>query len=135
MFISQKIYLKEITKSDDEWEASIYGRNFAQGGGVSKAVVQAAKEKGEEGVTSYYADGAFECKKQLTMMKFGRFTYDILEGMCCDGGCIGGPCTIADANEVRKRMNKENETRTLKINEALLNMNVDTSKVHIHRDK
>ena len=135
MFISQKIYLKDYADDNDEWEASIYGRNFAQGGGVSKAVIQAASEAGEEGVTAYYADGAFECKKQLMLMKLGKFTYDILEGMCCDGGCIGGPSTISDAFEVRKRMNKENEKHVLKINEALLKSDIDTSKYHIHRDK
>ena len=135
MFISQKIYLKDYADDNDEWEASIYGRNFAQGGGVSKAVIQAANEAGEEGVTAYYADGAFECKKQLMLMKLGKFTYDVLEGMCCDGGCIGGPSTISDAFEVRKRMNKENEKHVLKINEALLKSDIDTSKYHIHRDK
>ncbi len=135
MLISQRIYLKELSDEDDEWEASIYGRNFAQGGGVSKAVVQVAADMGDTDITSYYADGAFECKKQLMLLKVGRFTYDILEGMCCDGGCVGGPCTISDANDTRKRMNMENAKRTLKIDEALLNMEIDPNKFEVHRHK
>ncbi len=135
MFISQHIYLREVETDPDEWEASIFGRNFAQGGGVSKAVIEAANEAGESGITSYYADGAFDCKKQLLLMKLGKFTYDILEGMCCDGGCIGGPCTVSDAVDVRKRMNKENEKRTIKIGEAIANMGINTKDIPIHRTK
>ena len=137
MFISRHIYLKEVeqTKDDAKWEASPYGRNFAQGGGVSKAVIEAAKEAGDEGLTSYYADGAMECKKQLLLMNIGRFNFDILEGMCCDGGCINGPCGISDAKDVRKRMNEENVNEKTLIKEALEKSGVDDSKLNIHVHK
>ena len=135
MFISRHIYLKDYTTDDTTWEASVHGRNFAQGGGVSKAVVEAAKEAGEEGITSYYADGAMECKKQLLLMKVGRFNFDILEGMCCDGGCINGPCGISDAADVRKRMNQENINKKETINEVLDKVNFENRDLHLHREK
>ena len=87
---------------------SVYGRNFAFTGGVAAAVVQAAKERGDGDYEVVMANGAFECKKQLQIMQAGRFTADILEGMCCPGGCIGGPACIADMAKVKGRMAKEN---------------------------
>ncbi|MBR3365450.1 MAG: hypothetical protein IKG53_11320 [Solobacterium sp.] len=54
------------------------------------------------------------------MIKNGRFTKNILEGMSCFGGCIGGPATLASANLVKGRMVKENMANKGKtIGEAL----------------
>ena len=134
MLIAQKIHPSEM-KADEEDYVSNYARNFAQGGGVSKAVSQANNEKGEDKFTAYYADGALDCKKQLTLLKFQKFPYQILEGMCCDGGCINGPCTVEDAAVVRARMNKENMGRDIKINEVLKHYEVEDQNLHLHRDK
>lgn len=113
--------------------ASGHGRGFAIGGGVSKAVLQAAKECNDpEGITSIYADGAFECKKNLLMMKVGRFSADILEGMCCPGGCICGPAAIETPNKVKQRMNKEN----MSIKEKSIQSTLDTmdfSNINLHK--
>lgn len=87
---------------------SNYGRNFAHSGGVAAAVMEAAKEQGDGPYTAVNANGAFECKKQIQLLKFGKLNADILEGMCCEGGCINGPAGIAEANLVRGRMAKEN---------------------------
>lgn len=136
MFISKHIYLKEYDgENGANWEASVHGRNFAQGGGVSKAVIQAAKEAGEEGIKAYYADGAQECKKQLLLMKLGRFNFDILEGMCCEGGCINGPCGISDAADVKKRMNTENAGMKETIGETLGKVRFDEMGLHLHTEK
>lgn len=94
-------------RSDDI--ASTHGRNFAIGGGVGKAVVEALNENQDEvKVTSVYADGSAECKKNLLLMKVNRFPADILEGMCCVGGCVNGPATIENVNKAKAKMNKEN---------------------------
>ena len=37
------------------------------------------------------ANGAAECKKALTLMQFGKLPEQFIEGMMCDGGCVGGP--------------------------------------------
>ena len=45
-----------------------------------------------------------DCKKALTMLKFGRLQEDFIEGMMCPGGCIGGPSRHkAEAEVVRAR--------------------------------
>ncbi|MBQ6451299.1 MAG: 4Fe-4S binding protein [Solobacterium sp.] len=107
MLIAKNINPAEM-KGEAANQASNYGRNFAGTGGVSAAVVEAAKEQGHEGYTLVLANGAFECKKNLELIKAGRFTCDILEGMCCEGGCLGGPATIVPAMTAKGRMMKEN---------------------------
>ena len=88
MLISKQIYLGDIKDEHNNIEPSVHGRNFAQGGGVSKAVAEVAKSLGDEEITAYYADGANECKKQLLLMKVGRFNFDILEGIAKRRGLL-----------------------------------------------
>ncbi|WP_416326655.1 4Fe-4S dicluster domain-containing protein [[Eubacterium] hominis] len=108
MFVSKNISVENVTPRSED-TASCYARNFSIGGGVSKAVAQAAGECGdEETLVAQYADGSLECKKALLMMKVNRFNADILEGMACAGGCICGPATIESAPKAKSRMAKEN---------------------------
>lgn len=107
MMISKHISPENVTPREDDI-ASAHGRNFAIGGGVSKAMLEALKENSEEPVTAEYADGSQACKKALLMMKVGRFTPDVLEGMACAGGCICGPAAIENAPKIKARMAKEN---------------------------
>ncbi|MCF0109718.1 MAG: 4Fe-4S dicluster domain-containing protein [Erysipelotrichaceae bacterium] len=121
----------EVKTSD---MATNYARGFAQGGGVSKAVAQVAAEKGDPAITAMYADGCFECKKQLMLMKAGKFNFNILEGMSCQGGCINGPAAFDSINKVKARVVKENATNTVdNISENVAKM--DFSYVPMHREK
>ena len=74
-------------------EASVFGKRFGNTGGVTAAVVESLKEQGidpsEIKVTR--CNGLEECKKILTMWKFGKWEDDFIEGMSCIGGCVGGP--------------------------------------------
>ena len=109
MFIAKGINPADVEVSPLEKYASNSGRNFAHSGGVAAAVVQAAKEAGDPvAYNAVIANGGFECKKQLLLMKVGKFNGDILEGMNCEGGCIAGPACMTDAATVRGRMTKEN---------------------------
>lgn len=109
MLASQRIVPENVEAGADSDEATNYGRGFAAGGGVAKAVGQARKETGAADATCVYADGAMECKKQLMLMKAGKFNADILEGMSCLGGCVGGPASIEQMALVKGRMIKENK--------------------------
>ena len=109
MLISQGINPEDVKATEEEYP-SVYGRNFAFSGGVAQAVAEAAKEHNDGPYTAFMANGAMECKKQLQIIQVGKFTFDILEGMCCPGGCIAGPACISDAVSVKGRMAKENMT-------------------------
>lgn len=74
-------------------QASVYGKRFGNGGGVTAAVIECMKELGEDPskFTIEKCAGGVECKKALTLLKMGRLPADFVEGMACEGGCVGGP--------------------------------------------
>lgn len=119
MFIAKGIAPESVEATLEEYP-SVFGRNFAYSGGVAAAVAEAAKEAGDGAYTVVQANGAAECKKNLMLMQAGKFTADILEGMCCPGGCIAGPACIADPIKTKARMTKENmDTDHKTINDSL----------------
>lgn len=84
-------------------QGSIYGRHFANAGGVTEAVLQSLKEKGvEQSVKVCRANGAKECKKYLTLLKNNRLPEDFMEGMACEGGCVNGPGSRIPEAESKK---------------------------------
>ncbi len=133
MLVAKHIYCEEVNPDVSDYP-TVFGRNFAQGGGVSKAVIEVAKEKDDPEFKGVYADGCFECKKQLMLIKAGRFDSDILEGMCCTGGCIAGPATIETPAIAKGRMNKENLSVDKKEIRQSLEI-FDFSGVDMHRSK
>ena len=73
-------------------EASVFGKRFGNGGGVTAAVLECLKESGENtDIKVARCNGAAECKKALLLLKVGRLPEDFIEGMACVGGCVGGP--------------------------------------------
>ena len=83
----------ELEEDDNTYqESSVYGKRFANAGGVTEAVLQSLKESDDEiAATVNKCNGAAECKKALLLMKVGRVPEDFIEGMICEGGCVGGP--------------------------------------------
>lgn len=94
----------EGTKVDD---ASYFGRGFAQGGGLTAAIENYVK--GKELPIEFKpvkASGADEIKKAMTMGKVGRLAGNFIEGMMCEGGCIGGPATTISLMKAKINLNK-----------------------------
>lgn len=90
--------------------ASYFGRIFARVGGLSEAVAQALKEHNipadQFTANPIICNGLAECDDALRRHQQGKLDNNFIEGMCCSGGCIGGPACInhspKDANEVTK---------------------------------
>ena len=98
--------IEVVPVEEDYQEASVFGKNFAGSGGVAQAVLEVMKEMGEDisGIKLLTCAGGADCKKALTMLKFGRLQEDFIEGMMCPGGCIGGPSRHkAEAEVIRAR--------------------------------
>ncbi len=75
-------------------DASSFGRGFAQGGGLTAAIENYVNDKGiGEEFKPVKASGGEEIKKAMTMAKVGKLEGNFIEGMMCQGGCIGGPAT------------------------------------------
>lgn len=135
MLVAKRIYLNDI-QCDINVESSIFGRNFAFGSGVSKALSQAAIEDGGLSFKSEYADGCQECKKQLMILKAGRFTADVLEGMSCKGGCSNGPAIIDNSIKVKVRFDLENSPhKSKKIKDTVDLYGFDEIEMHRHLTK
>ncbi len=85
-------------------QASVFGKRFGNGGGVTAAVLQAMKEQGVDTskMTVEICDGADACKKALLLMKVGKLPADFIEGMACQGGCVGGPSRHQDVNQAKR---------------------------------
>jgi ferredoxin hydrogenase large subunit len=89
--------------ANDDQIASTFGKRFANSGGVTAAVLQSLKEADENiDAKVCRANGAAECKKALLLLKVGRLPEDFIEGMACDGGCVGGPSAYNDQMSSKK---------------------------------
>lgn len=113
-------------------EASVFGKRFGNGGGVTAAVVQSLKETGENtDIKVMTCSGAAECKKALTLLKMGKLQDDFVEGMICQGGCVGGPSRHkgeAEAKKARDGLIAEADNRTICDN--LSNYDMDSFSMH-----
>ena len=88
---SRDIELKPV--EDEYQEASIWGKGFATSGGVAGAVMECMQERGEDtsDIKLRKCRNGKECYTALMLLKAGRLPEDFVEGMVCEGGCVGGP--------------------------------------------
>ncbi|MBQ9885891.1 MAG: 4Fe-4S dicluster domain-containing protein [Lachnospiraceae bacterium] len=88
-------------------EASVWGKRFASGGGVAAAVIECMQERREDtsDIKLLKCAGGAECKKAVLMLANGRLSEDFIEGMMCEGGCVGGPSKHRTEAEITKARN------------------------------
>lgn len=126
----------ELEEDDNTYqESSVYGKRFANAGGVTEAVLQGLKESDDEiAATVNKCNGAAECKKALLLMKVGRLPEDFIEGMICEGGCVGGPSAFRPQASFKK--NREaiiSEADERGIHENLDHYDMDAFSMHAKR--
>ncbi|MCR1897706.1 4Fe-4S dicluster domain-containing protein [Irregularibacter muris] len=114
--------------------ASYYGRIFARSGGVSQALEQALAEQNlQEELRAIQCQGVDECNKALKILKAGKLEHNVIEGMICQGGCIGGPSSLThkpkDKNEVDKYAKLAMEKSPLSALRIF-----DLENIHLHRN-
>lgn len=107
-----KIDLKELP-SDQKDQASFGGRVYARTGGVSfsvKTVVNRLEPKRLIKLKAKKVDGAKKCKQLLDVLSIGKeINYNFVEGMGCEGGCVGGPRTNIDVEKATSFVNEFGE--------------------------
>lgn len=135
--IRSLMYGKDIELEPEEntyQESSVFGKRFGDGGGVTAAVVQCFKEMEEDiNPEVMKCNGAAECKKALLLMRAGKLPADFVEGMVCEGGCVGGPSrnmAVAEAKKYRDGLIGQADDRG--VLENLKMMHAD--EVAMHRD-
>lgn len=117
---------------NNEQSASVYGKRFANSGGVTAAVLQSLKESDENiDAKVYAANGAKDCKKALLLLKVAKLPQDFIEGMVCEGGCVGGPSKYTPAaasKNDRDALIGQADARG--IHENLKNYDMDSFSMH-----
>ena len=113
-------------------EASVYGKRYGNAGGVTASVLEYMKETDQEcDAKVCTVNGAADCKKALLLMKVGKLPEDFIEGMACEGGCVGGPSRfeeIATAKKSRDALLAQADDRTIVDN--LKNYPMDKFSMH-----
>ncbi|MDO4961737.1 MAG: 4Fe-4S dicluster domain-containing protein [Eubacteriales bacterium] len=102
-------------------EGSVYGKRYGNAGGVTASVLRYLEETGRSLGDSavYKANGVLDCKKALVLMKMGRLPEKFIEGMVCEGGCVGGPsvhCGEAESKRSRDTLIGQADDRTISDN-------------------
>lgn len=126
----------ELEEDDNTYqESSVYGKRFANAGGVTEAVLQSLKESDDEiAATVNKCNGAAECKKALLLMKVGRLPEDFIEGMICEGGCVGGPSAFRPQASFKKNRDAIiSEADERGIHENLDHYDMDAFSMHAKR--
>lgn len=95
MIDSRDIDVEELpeTKLDS---ATYFGRVFARSGGITEAVAEAIRERSADDFKfdPVVCDGIDKCKSALLRANKGLLEGNFIEGMVCEGGCIGGAACL-----------------------------------------
>lgn len=106
------IQLAELPE-DDRDHASFAGRSYARTGGVSLSVKTVVNRIAPDRLIHLKAKqvhGVKACKAVLDQLKQGKaIRANFIEGMGCEGGCIGGPKTNIPADKARQIVNTFSE--------------------------
>ncbi|MBS4536730.1 iron hydrogenase [Clostridium sp. D2Q-14] len=112
IFKSLEIELESLD-GDEKDQASFGGRVYARTGGVSfsvKTVVNRIAPQRLIKLKSKRVDGVKDCKKTLDYLSTReKIEVNFVEGMGCEGGCVGGPRTNIEANKATKIVNEFGE--------------------------
>ena len=107
LFDSRDIDITQLEEAvlDD---ASYFGRIFARSGGLADAVAQALKEHGLDDfrLEACVCDGIEQCRVALTKKKVNRQTANFIEGMACEGGCIGGAGCLTHGDRSKPQVDR-----------------------------
>lgn len=89
-------------------DASPFGRIFAHSGGLTEAVAQGLKEHGFDDFDyrPVTCDGIEACRTALLKAGKGILNGNFIEGMACQGGCIGGAGCLTHAEKNAKAVNQ-----------------------------
>lgn len=112
IFEAIEIKLKELP-ADEKDHASFAGRVYARTGGVSLSVKTVVNRIAPGRLISLKAKkvhGVKSCKAVLDELKSGKYIgVNFIEGMGCEGGCVGGPKTNIAVDKATQFVNEYGE--------------------------
>ncbi len=106
LFDAREIDITRLEESTLD-DASYFGRIFARCGGLADAVEQGLKEQGVDfALKAQSCDGIDECRIALLKKQKGLSDVNFIEGMVCNGGCIGGAGCLKHGEKNRSEVDK-----------------------------
>ena len=103
MFVGADINVAELAAEARQPGSSRDGVTFAVAGGVTKAVAATmAALAPDVPLRPQRTEGLADCRAVLLKMQQGAIDANFLEGMACQGGCVGGPGVLADTRVTGK---------------------------------
>ncbi len=108
LFIAKEIEPDKCEETKFNTESSKHGRNFGVTGGVAQAITAALPD--ENAVKKYCING-FNKDTVTTLKKFAACGKcedgsNLVEVMCCEGGCVGGNATIQEQKTAKKTLDQ-----------------------------
>ena len=90
LFDSKNIELEDLEETPID-QASYFGRVFARSGGLTEAMAQGLKELGSDiELKPETCNGIEMCRVAMLKKSRNLLQGNFVEGMACNGGCIGG---------------------------------------------
>ncbi|MCH5163463.1 MAG: 4Fe-4S dicluster domain-containing protein [Clostridiales bacterium] len=119
LFDSRDIDISTLEEETIE-SASYYGRNFAGSGGVAGAVEQGLMEHGSDfKLNACVCNGIEECRAALARKSRDMLSANFIEGMACDGGCIGGAGCLSHGAKNKAQVDQYGRQGKKSISESL----------------
>ena len=113
MFDSRDIELEDLEETDID-QATYFGRVFARSGGLTEAMAQGLKEIASSlEFKSETCNGIDMCRVAMLKKTKDMLQGNFVEGMACQGGCIGGAGTLQKFGI--KKENVDNYAKTSRI--------------------
>ncbi len=104
LFVAKKIQITELDETKYVVESSKQGRNFGFTGGVAKSVKASLKDEDSVKpcvINGLNKDSIRQLKKFATCGECENGC-NLVEVMCCEGGCIGGNATLNNPKTAKK---------------------------------
>ncbi len=112
LFVAKKIEVSEMDETQYEKESSKQARNFGVSGGVAGAVKKALQN--EDAVKPLVINGlnkdSIKQLKQYATCGTCEEGCNLIEVMCCEGGCIAGNATINNTKVAQKKIKEGIQT-------------------------
>jgi len=106
LFDSKDIDIQKL-EEDVLDDASYFGRIFARSGGLTDAVKQSLEEQNIDfDLKPCACDGIEACRTALLKKSKGVLDANIIEGMACVGGCIGGAGCLTHGEKNKAEVDK-----------------------------
>lgn len=104
LFVAKKIEILNCEEEEYNSEASKQGRSFGYAGGVAEAVKASLKDESSIKACIINCLNKESIKKLKNYAKSGLCEEgcNLVEVMCCEGGCIGGNATINNQKSAKK---------------------------------